>query len=439
MKGIALSCHYDTAQPFGHDVSAKILAALDVLAENDRVCLIDLDGHGKGLYAAYKEVVGKDIDYIDGDLNIYRRRTNGPEENFTDLDYRFVVILVRPMEYYFLIRFIADHFAAEPIVILPFVRAGGRDDTVYEVSLTLGDSRPVVVATFPGSGTKRFIPVFHALMWMHGYERYQFVPASFNSRYIARRVDPEGRLEKMNLNGEPVIPEGVAEDYFASAVSLLDNSMWVEFHHAVRTEFLAGLEETRSIYLYRDPRDIITTHYHRLKYDTGAGGYDELKKLGKDDLMMQVIEGYEYMHPQRDFFGRGPSLAEMVKNFCAIDACDNVYGLRYEEIRYRPREAYRDLLAWLGLDQVNLIDLNDGLLDEVIDMGTFRHQSDGQIEEGREATHIFEDGSPIIGRGLRRGISGDWKNHFSPAVKQKFKEIAGEALVELGYEKDLDW
>lgn len=40
---------------------------------------------------------------------------------------------------------------------------------------------------------------------------------------------------------------------------------------------------------------------------------------------------------------------------------------------------------------------------------------------------------------FRRGVIGDWRNHFSPAHTEAFKQIAGEALIQLGYEKDMDW
>lgn len=39
----------------------------------------------------------------------------------------------------------------------------------------------------------------------------------------------------------------------------------------------------------------------------------------------------------------------------------------------------------------------------------------------------------------RKGIVGDWKNYFDERLRRLFKEEAGEALIELGYEKDLDW
>ncbi|MGF1641739.1 MAG: hypothetical protein ACFCUO_12385 [Rhodospirillales bacterium] len=40
---------------------------------------------------------------------------------------------------------------------------------------------------------------------------------------------------------------------------------------------------------------------------------------------------------------------------------------------------------------------------------------------------------------FRRGVIGDWRNHFTDAHKAAFKEQAGQALIELGYETDLNW
>lgn len=40
---------------------------------------------------------------------------------------------------------------------------------------------------------------------------------------------------------------------------------------------------------------------------------------------------------------------------------------------------------------------------------------------------------------VRKGVSGDWRNHFGPKDKANFKEIAGQLLVDLGYEPGLNW
>lgn len=40
---------------------------------------------------------------------------------------------------------------------------------------------------------------------------------------------------------------------------------------------------------------------------------------------------------------------------------------------------------------------------------------------------------------VRKGIAGDWKNHFGESHKSIFKRNAGECLIKLGYETGLEW
>jgi hypothetical protein len=40
---------------------------------------------------------------------------------------------------------------------------------------------------------------------------------------------------------------------------------------------------------------------------------------------------------------------------------------------------------------------------------------------------------------LRKGIAGDWRNVFTEEDKRIFKREAGWLLVDLGYEKDVNW
>ena len=39
----------------------------------------------------------------------------------------------------------------------------------------------------------------------------------------------------------------------------------------------------------------------------------------------------------------------------------------------------------------------------------------------------------------RKGIVGDWKNHFSESNKERFKAKFGHLLIEFGYEKNMNW
>lgn len=40
---------------------------------------------------------------------------------------------------------------------------------------------------------------------------------------------------------------------------------------------------------------------------------------------------------------------------------------------------------------------------------------------------------------FRRGLIGSWRNSFAEEHKAAFKEVAGQLLIDLGYEKNLDW
>ena len=40
---------------------------------------------------------------------------------------------------------------------------------------------------------------------------------------------------------------------------------------------------------------------------------------------------------------------------------------------------------------------------------------------------------------FRKGLSGEWKNLFSKFHNDIFKDVAGDLLIKLGYEKDKGW
>jgi hypothetical protein len=40
---------------------------------------------------------------------------------------------------------------------------------------------------------------------------------------------------------------------------------------------------------------------------------------------------------------------------------------------------------------------------------------------------------------FRKGMIGDWRNHFTPEHTRAFKRVAGDLLMQLGYEASLDW
>jgi hypothetical protein len=46
---------------------------------------------------------------------------------------------------------------------------------------------------------------------------------------------------------------------------------------------------------------------------------------------------------------------------------------------------------------------------------------------------------PKQSRTFRSGKAGGWREHFTDEHKRLFKDVAGDLLVRLGYEKNNDW
>jgi hypothetical protein len=107
---------------------------------------------------------------------------------------------------------------------------------------------------------------------------------------------------------------------------------------------------------------------------------------------------------------------------CSSDLQRNIHIIRYEELREVTQVAISCLIDFMG------VDFGPSDLAEVIDRWSFSRMSEGRSpgEEDKES-HI------------RKGISGDWKNHFSPLVKALFMKMSGNFLIETGYELNSDW
>jgi len=69
-----------------------------------------------------------------------------------------------------------------------------------------------------------------------------------------------------------------------------------------------------------------------------------------------------------------------------------------------------------------------------------------QRMEDVTARHSFEKlsggrepGQEDVKSHYRKGVHGDWRNHFTPAITRRFKALYGDLLVVGGYEKDASW
>lgn len=103
-----------------------------------------------------------------------------------------------------------------------------------------------------------------------------------------------------------------------------------------------------------------------------------------------------------------------------------LYGQRCLEVRYEDLldDPHRvgSIFAFLG------VSTDDAIVEQCVERNTFEKQSKGRKPGQADPTHP-----------ARKGIAGDWRNYFTDANRALFKELAGDVLIELGYESGCDW
>lgn len=185
--------------------------------------------------------------------------------------------------------------------------------------------------------------------------------------------------------------------------------------------------DARFLVLVRDGRDVAVSDAFLLMRDLDALDLPER------------VRAAAHAAREHHLFGKGPPvplfqspvLRHVVGDWRAAVAggrrAAELYGpacheVRYEDLLARPRESLHAVLAWLGIER------SDETIDHLLDLGRFERHSGGRPRG--QADNAAE---------WRKGVAGDWKNHFTEDDKARFKAMAGELLVELGYERDLAW
>ena len=407
-----------------------------------KVCFMSEGEHGKPIANALARALPNiEYSYANGDWSVSPNRNNGPEAGFTDTRYDAVVALCPPQRLHGLVRYVHHCFTGQPPVIatLPGSPGAGRT-TIEETRVALGPQDPIVVMLYPGAGSARLRPVFSFLMNLRLRPYWPAPTQSFVRRFIETRIDPNHEITEPQFGRNLISQDAIDDAYYNMHMVETDYYQWSSIHDPVSTSMLSSLDGKRIVYLYRDPRDILNSIYHRLAFDGVEEDFGRLRSRNKEEVFLDLFEGMDYVNSRRNYFLRWPSLQEMARGFVQIRDSSNIYGIKYEDIRYHPRAAYRSLMKWLQLEDLPLAPpLTDALLDEAIHRGTFEAQSQGAVREGEgDGQKTYRDRSGAV-TPLRKGISGDWKNNFSPKVKDIAKERIGDALIELGYERDLNW
>lgn len=159
----------------------------------------------------------------------------------------------------------------------------------------------------------------------------------------------------------------------------------------------------------------------------------------RDMLVSQVFFATEMHeeHGMHEYYNSLPEFGERLK--VAITGIDRD-GLYMVSVKQR----YDGVFQWLEQKHVMCIRFEDlinnrdatlkAMLDEVEKTGY-------KIPTSREKALpvLVEAIQPKKSHTFRSGKTGGWRQYFSDEHKKLFNDVAGDLLVKLGYEKNIDW
>lgn len=204
------------------------------------------------------------------------------------------------------------------------------------------------------------------------------------------------------------------------------------FSCVVQSHWSYSRRLTNAVYLHRDGRDVMVSYYfHRLRdiqlrespfWQDHARDYERLfgKGYDPDDTArnLPIFIENEFARPR----GARKNWADHVTSWLEARGREGVVFASYEGLLADCRSEMRKIMDGLGRP-----DVDDWKIDAAVEKFSMRRQT------GRRAGQ--EDRKDFI----RKGVAGDWKNHFTRECAERFNELAGEALVALGYVADKGW
>jgi hypothetical protein len=190
--------------------------------------------------------------------------------------------------------------------------------------------------------------------------------------------------------------------------------------------------DARIIHIVRDGRDVAVSamhHWWRLAKDREGGVFE----LTPEELRIRD----DYAEDRERFLSEGRSiftqerLVQLARRWeyrTGKGSHDGrtLYGERYLEIRYEDLlvdtpSVFGGILEFLGAGS------EDRVIERCLRSSSFERASSRR--QGEEDSASF----------FRKGVAGDWRDVFTERDRELYKDLAGERLVEFGYEKSYDW
>lgn len=164
-------------------------------------------------------------------------------------------------------------------------------------------------------------------------------------------------------------------------------------------------------FIFRDPRDVVVSHVF-------------------------YVTDMEARHVHHDYYQSLPDFNARL-SVSMLGRPDS--GIEFLNIADR----FAPYLGWLGKDEVLSIHFEDlvndrvSALNRILDHVLVRVHLPAPRKDILAALEFSIN--PRRSPTFRSGKTGEWKKYFTEEHKRIFKDVAGDLLIRLGYEKDQDW
>ena len=171
-------------------------------------------------------------------------------------------------------------------------------------------------------------------------------------------------------------------------------------------------------FILRDPRDVAVSHAHYIT-DMAPNHIHHTyytQELGSfNERLSASITGFTYENDNSHVITM-PNILERFQPYMGWLDHTEVLWLRFEDFITDPKSTIRLILEHATLRGFNITPSRDEAVQTLLNC-------------------IQPEQSPTF----RKGTIGGWKNAFTAEHKKQFKDVTGDLLLQLGYEKDNNW
>ena len=201
-----------------------------------------------------------------------------------------------------------------------------------------------------------------------------------------------------------------------------------KFKHAViHGHYKYSDSFNKIVYVVRDGRDIMVSYYFhyvignsRINPNVTKKNRDKLPFEDHDNIKQNLPLFIEYLYT--DYLKGFNKFSWSQLNEDYYRHKDKICIVRYEDMLTNTALELEKALIFLGETSID-----NNKLEDTVNAYNFKNQT--KRKPGEEDKNSF----------LRKGVSGDWKNHFTKEAAIMFDKYAGQNLIDLGYEKDRSW